>query len=647
MYKLLRYVPVTIVTLLLLVLQACHSDGVRQIPVRDFFRTPDKGAFKISPDGNYVAYFKAYQKKKNLFIHDLTTDKDTMVTSFTDYPVQDYSWTYGNHIIFTQNVDKNETRPQAAGGKPLPVQFRMYALDVPSMRVRTLLIQDNAIVRIVQTKNRKYPEMITITSNKRDSSAVDVYRLSLRTGELVPYIINPGNISSWYPDQDGVIRLAKATDGVDESILFRSNESAPFKTIIKNNFKTTVIPIAFSGVKNHFYAISNVGRDKSALVEINADNGGEVNVMFASDNADITDWGYSKFRHLMESVSWEAAKQQTHFLSDNVEKIYNDLGELLKGSKVQIVDRDSSENKFIIKSYTDRDPGSNYLYEPDTKKLTKLGDYNPSLKPEELCEMKPVSFKTSDGLQINGYLTLPLGKGNTNLPVVVMPHGDPFFNGRNGWGYNAEVQFLANRGYAVFQLNFRGTPGYGKAFHSAGFKQAGGLIQQDITDGVKWLIAQKIANPKKIAIMGNGFGGFSALYGIANHPELYNCAVVQSGLISYFNYFKDVPPFLKNKLQMMYEMVGNPVTDAEQFRAISPGFHADKIKTPLIIFQGGRDRSANIAELKQYVSQLIRQKAPVTFVFKENERTFFNDESKMKMYTDIEKFLDNNMRVKP
>jgi len=645
-YKLLRYVPVAIVTLLLLVLQACHKDGVRQIPVRDFFRTPDKVSFKISPDGNYISYLKVYQKKKNLFIHDLTTDKDTMVTAFTDYQVQDYSWTYGNHIIFTQNVDKNETMPKSPDGKPLLVQFRMYALDVPSMKVRTLLIQDNAVVRTVQTKNRKFPEMITITSNKRDSLTFDIYRLNIRTGELKPYIINPGNITSWYPDQDGVIRLAKSTDGVDESILFRTKEETPFKTVIKNNFKTAVDPIAFSGVKNNFYALSNIGRDKSALVEINADDGKEVHVLFASDKADITEFGYSKLKHLMESVSWEAAKQQTHFLAKDMEHIYSDLGELLKGSKVRVVDRDSLENKFIINSFTDRDPGSNYLYEPATKKLTKLGDYNPSLKPEELCEMKPVSFKASDGLQINGYLTLPQGKGNTNLPVVVMPHNGPF-NGRNGWGYSAEVQFLANRGYAVFQLNFRGTTGYGKAFHSAGFKQVGGLIQQDITDGVKYLIAQKIANPKKIAIMGSGYGGFSALYGIANHPELYNCAVVQSGLINYFNYIKDVPPFLMTRLQMMYEMVGNPVTDADQFRAISPVFHADKIKTPLIIFQGGRDQRTNITELKQFVSQLIRQKAPVTFVFKENERTFFNDESKMRMYTDIEKFLDNNMRVKP
>jgi dipeptidyl aminopeptidase/acylaminoacyl peptidase len=193
--------------------------------------------------------------------------------------------------------------------------------------------------------------------------------------------------------------------------------------------------------------------------------------------------------------------------------IYNDLSGQLKGSKIRNMDRDSASKKFIINTYTDRDPGSYYLYEPDNKKLTKIGDTNPGLTPEELCAMEPVTFKAGDGMQINGYLTLPLNKAKTNLPVVVLPHDGPW--GRDSWAYNSEVQFLANRGYAVFQVNYRGSTGYGKAFYSAGFKQVGGKMQQDITDGVKWLIAQKIANPKKIAIMGGGFGGFSALYGVA------------------------------------------------------------------------------------------------------------------------------------
>jgi dipeptidyl aminopeptidase/acylaminoacyl peptidase len=240
---------------------------------------------------------------------------------------------------------------------------------------------------------------------------------------------------------------------------------------------------------------------------------------------------------------------------------------------------------------------------------------------------------------------LPQGSKITDLPVVVMPHDGPW-RSRNTWGYSDEVQFLANRGYAVFQVNYRGSTGYGKAFFSAGLKQAGGKIQDDITDGVRWLIAQGTADPKKIAIFGGGFGGFSALYGISFHPELYNCAIVQYGLINFFTYIKDVPPYLKPRLQMMYEMIGNPETDAEQLRAISPVFHTDKIKAPLLIFQGANDESANISELNQFVRQLKKQNVRVTYYLKQNERKVFrNEHNRMDMYTEIEKFLDNNMRV--
>ena len=221
--------------------------------------------------------------------------------------------------------------------------------------------------------------------------------------------------------------------------------------------------------------------------------------------------------------------------------------------------------------------------------------------------MQPVAYKATDGLTINGYLTLPLGAKKTNLPLVIMPHDGPFNNQSFWWRYDAEVQFLANRGYAVLQVNFRGSTGYGKAFHNAGFKEVGGKIQQDITDGANWLINNKTANPKKIAIMGGGFGGFSALYGLSSHPGLYNCAVVQHGLINFFTFIKDAPPFLKPYVKMMYEMVGDPETDAAQLRNISPVFHTDKIKAPVLIFQGAKDARANISELNQFVRELQKQ----------------------------------------
>jgi dipeptidyl aminopeptidase/acylaminoacyl peptidase len=632
-YRFFNYKPFAVVLLLVLVFQSCRNKQVREIPVHDFFQTPEKSIFKISPDGKYISYLKPYKEKQNLFVQDLSTGKEQRVTSFTDFQVRrDYAWTFNDQLVFSQDLNSFK-------------QIKLFALDLATMKMRVLLAQDKASMQLIHTKNKQQPDVITLSMNKRDSATFDIYRLNIRTGELKNYIVNPGNITDWYPDGDGKIRLAKSSDGVDESILYRTNEYGTFRPIIKNNFKNSVQPIAFTGEKNYFYAVSNVNRDKSALVEINADNGGDEKVVFASDKADISDFGYSKYKHRVESVSWEDAKQQTHFLNDRIKDIYNELSAQLKGNKIRITDRDSAENKFIINTYTDRDPGSYYLYQPGTKKLTKIGETNPGVTPDELCAMQPVSFKAGDGMVINGYLTVPQGKDKTNLPVVVLPHDGPW--NRDSWRYNSEVQFLANRGYAVFQVNYRGSTGYGKAFYSAGFKQVGGKIQDDITDGVKWLIAQKIANPKKIAIMGGGFGGFSALYGVSFHPELYNCAIVQHGLINFFAYIKDVPPFFKSRIKMMYEKVGNPETDADLFRAISPEFHPDKIKLPVMIIQGGRDPRANITALNQFVRELQHRKVPVTYMFKDNERAFFNEHNRMLMYTEIAKFLDNNMRVKP
>jgi dipeptidyl aminopeptidase/acylaminoacyl peptidase len=615
-------------------LSACKQKAAL-IPVIDFFKTPEKISYRISPDGRYISYLKPYKDKQNLFIQSLEGGKEQMATAFTDYSIRgDYFWTYNNEIVFFQDIITND-------------EIRMFALDVSTLKTQIIISPKK--VRIATVGRDKHePDIVSIRMNKRDSANFDIYRLNIKTKELTPYLVNPGNITQWYPDADGRIRLVRASDGVDETILYRANDNEPFKPIIANNFKTSVKPIAFTGEGNYFFALSNVNRDKSALVEINAEDGKERKVIFASDHADIQDYQYSKNKHKIELVTWDAAKPQKHFLDPEIESIYTKLSTELKGNEINIADRDSAENKFIITTYTDRNPGSYYLYEKNIDKLTKLGDINPALKPDELCVMQPISYKASDGIIINGYLTLPHGSKTTNLPVIVMPHDGPF--GNNGWGYNPEVQFLANRGYAIFQVNYRGSTGFGKAFYSAGFKEVGGKIQQDITDGVNWLIKNKTANPKKIAIFGGGFGGFSALYGLSFHPGMYNCAIVQHSLINFFTYIKDAPPFLKPLVQMTYERVGNPETDANQLRMISPVFNIKKIRAPLLIFQGARDNRANISELNRFVRELQKQNGSdkVKYFLKPRERAFFrNQVNRTEMYAEIEKFLNENMRVQP
>jgi len=621
---------------LLFGLNACNKPEKAAIPIINFFKAPEESDYKISPDGQYVSYLKPYKDKLNIFIKSLADGSEKMATSFTDYSVRgDYFWTYNNKIVFFQDlISVDETK--------------MFVLDIPTLDITNLLSsREKGRINFV-SKNRLEPDVLTIRMNSRDPANFDVYRINIKTRALTTYLINPGNITQWYPDDDGTIRLVRESDGVNESILFRENDHAPFKKIIANNFKTTVVPVAFTGEKQYFYALSNVDRDKVALVEINAEDGKERNVVYSCANADIQNVEYSKIKHRLELLSWQDPGIKKYFLSKYIQYIYNKIAHDLPGYEINITDRDTNENKFIVSCYTDRNPGSFYLYLKDSSKLVKLGDVNSVLKPGELCPMQPVSYKASDGMMINGYLTLPLGPKKTNLPLVVMPHDGPF-NQSFLWGYYPEVQFLANRGYAVLQVNYRGSTGFGKAYHSAGFKEVGGKVQQDITDGVHWLIQNKTANPKNIAIFGGGFGGFSALFGLSFHPGLYNCAVVQHGLINFFTYIKDGPPYLKPYANMTYEMVGDPEKDAVQLRAISPVFHTDRIKAPLLIFQGAKDLRANISELNQFVRELQKQNgnAKVKYFLKQNERTIFRSEvNRMEMYSEIESFLDKNMHVK-
>jgi dipeptidyl aminopeptidase/acylaminoacyl peptidase len=259
-----------------------------------------------------------------------------------------------------------------------------------------------------------------------------------------------------------------------------------------------------------------------------------------------------------------------------------------------------------------------------------------------MAEMKPVQYKARDGLLINGYLTLPLGKDPKNLPVIVNPHGGPWV--RDVWGYNPEVQLLANRGYAVLQMNYRGSTGYGRQFWEASFKQWGKTMQDDITDSVQWLVKQGIADPKRVAIYGGSYGGYATLAGVAFTPDLYAAAVDYVGVSNMFTFMKTIPPYWKPFLDQMYEMVGDPVKDKELLTAVSPALHTDRIKTPLFVAQGANDPRVNKAESDQIVENLRKRGVPVEYMVKDNEgHGFHNEENRFDFYTAMEGFLSKHL----
>ncbi|MFN3940952.1 MAG: alpha/beta hydrolase family protein, partial [Chitinophagales bacterium] len=322
-----------------------------------------------------------------------------------------------------------------------------------------------------------------------------------------------------------------------------------------------------------------------------------------------------------------------------LEKIKNQLA---YDSEFYITSNNIEEELLIVRTISDRSLGNYYIFHCNTGVLTHLANVSPWLTPETLSKMEPIQYKSSDGMLIHGYLTLPHNTQSRPLPVVVNPHGGPW--ARDIWSFQPDVQFLANRGYAVLQVNFRGSTGYGRKFLEASFKQWGKKMQDDITDGVLWLIEQGIADKDRIGIYGGSYGGYATLAGLAFTPDLYACGVDYVGVSNLFTFMQTIPPYWKPYLEMMYEMVGHPEADKQLFQETSPVFHADKIKAPLFIAQGAKDPRVVKAESDQMVEAMRNNGVEVKYMVKENEgHGFANEENRFEFYAEMEAFFNEHL----
>ena len=613
---------------------SCKQENkIAVIPVNDFFKSQDKANYRISPDGKSISYLKLQDKKQNLFVEDIETGKVVQLTKLREKNINFYSWVSNNELIYYK--EKPGERYQSD----------LFIINREGENERQLSTNGQSKIRVLEDQLID-DKFLLVLSNKRDSTVSDVYRLNVRNGKMEMAAQNPGNITNWMTDNRGKLRMAISSDGVNETLWYRETENGIFKALLTNNFKTTLMPVAFSESEpNVIYAISNMNRDKNALVSLDCSTGKEKSVLFANDTLNVVDAEYSRQKGKMDYVVYETWKKQKHYLDNDAKLLYEKLDRLFPNTESRILDKDKSENVFIVRTFTDKNPGSYYLYNVKTGALKKLSDINSAIKVDQMCEMKPISYTSRDGLKINGYLTLPLNKEAKNLPVVVMPHNGP--GQRNSWGFNAEAQFLANRGYAVLQVNYRGSTGYGKSFYAAGFKQWGGKIQDDVDDGAKWLIDQQIANPQKIAIYGSGFGGYIALNGAIKSPTLYKCAASNSGVLNLLSYIKSIPPFLKSNLEMYYDIVGNPDTEIDYMRQASPIFHSDKVNIPIFITQNPKDPRINANDAIQFVKELKKRNVAVTYYEKPDAQfAMSREEVRQKVYAALEQFLEVNLKKK-
>jgi dipeptidyl aminopeptidase/acylaminoacyl peptidase len=598
------------------------------IPLEDFFRKPERVMLRLSPNGKQLAYLEPHRRRLNLVVRDLATGETRRVTDATERDIGGFIWANDERLIYVQDRGGDEN-------------FRLYAvgrdgsnpLDLtPFERVKCDLIDDL----------EDNDDEILFQMNRRTPEVFDVYRLNVHGGEMQMIAENPGNIQTWFTDHDGRLRLAATTDGVNTSILYREDEDRPWRTVATYDFKEFARPCLFTFDNRGIYVTSNVGRDKAALFAYDLESGKESELIFEHPEVDVSRLLYSKRRKTITGSAYEVDRIEFGFFDDEMKRIHSYLEGKLPGYVNQLTSHSRDETRFIVHSGSDRTMGGYHLLDAEKMELTKLFDISPWLDERQMAPMRPVRYRTHDGLTVRGYLTVPPGGQPAKLPTVVNPHGGPW--ARDSWGFDPEVQFLANRGYAVLQMNFRGSAGFGRAFLEASFRQWGLTMQDDITDGVRWAIDQGIADRDRVAIYGGSYGGFAALSGLTKTPELYACGISYVGVSNLFTWIAAIPPYWKPYLEMLYEMVGHPEEHAGQFRSTSPYFNAERIRVPLFVVQGANDPRVRKEESDQIVEALRQRGVEVEYLVKENEgHGFQNEENRFEFYRAMERFLERHL----
>ena len=607
-----------------------------------FFGNPEISTAQISPDGRFIAFRKPYKGTLNIWVKgiDEPFEKARPVTADTVRPVPGYFWTRdGKAILFVQDRGGDENYNLYAvdpAASPAPGR------DTPPARDLTKI--SGVAVRIVAVPKGD-PDVVYIALNDRDKTWHDLDRLRISTGERTLVRRNTDRVASWVLDEQARLRLAvRTTDKGDTEILrVDSTGMTPVYTVSVFEGAT---PFRFHEDGQRVYMETNKGDvDLTRLVLFDPETQTETPV--ESDPEGRVDFGgaiFSDRTGRLVGTAYQDDRTRIYWRDSSYARDYRLLRQRFPGRDVNFSSATTDERKFLVAATSDVEPGEIYLFDRDTKRVTFQYRVRAKLPRAPLARMTAIRYRSSDGLEIPAYLTLPKGVAAKNLPLVVVPHGGPW--GRDTWGYNGMAQFLANRGYAVLMPNFRASTGYGKKFLNSGNKQWGGTMQDDITWGVKHLVARGIADPKRVGILGGSYGGYATLAGVTFTPDLYAAAVAIVAPSNLITLLETIPPYWEPIRVMFHERMGNPNTPEgkAQLERQSPLNHVAKIKTPLMVVQGANDPRVNKREADQIVVALRDRNYPVEYLVAPDEgHGFARPVNNMAMFMAAERFLAKHL----
>ncbi len=607
-----------------------------------FFGNPEISGAQISPDGRFIAFVKPWKETRNIWVKKTEEPYSAarLVTADPKRPIPAFFWSRDSrYILFVQDRDGDENYNVYAVN---PADSAPAGSEAPPARNVTDAKGARALLYSVPVSD---PDVIYVGLNDRDPAWHDLYRVKLSTGERTLLRQNTDKVSSWVFDRNGTLRLATRTADNGDTEILRVDEKAFTKVYSCTVFETCG-PVAFHKDGQRAYMMTSRGDvDLTRLTLFDPASGKEE--LVESDPLKRVDLGGAQFSDRTGDLlftQYSDDSTRLYFKDKSLEADYQWIKKQLPGLDVSLVSSTADERKWMVVASGDREPGARYLADRDKKTVVQQYRVFEKLPRPALADRRPIRFKSSDGLEIPAYLTLPKGLAGKNLPLIVVPHGGPW--ARDMYGWDAMAQFFANRGYAVLQPNFRGSTGYGKTFLNASNNEWGQKMQDDITWGVKHLVAQGIADPKRVGILGGSYGGYATLAGVAFTPDVYAAAVSIVGPSSLLTLLESIPPYWEAARKMFHARMGDPTTPEgkKQLERQSPLYSAQKIRTPLMIVQGANDPRVKKAESDQIVIALRDRKFPVEYLVAPDEgHGFARPVNNMAMFASIEKFLAKHL----
>jgi len=595
------------------------------IPRQVLFGKPERVDPKISPDGKYLAYRAPDEHNVlQVWMRTVGQQDDKKRTADKKRGIHGYGWLYdGEHLAYGQDADGDEN-------------WHLYTVNPTSGIIRDLTPFQGIQARFVAA-DPDFPNELLVALNLKDRRRHDVYRINLKTGAVEFDTENPGNVIGWTTDRQLKVRAATATTpGGGFEVLVREATDQPWKTMRHWGPDDQGGAVSFSADGKTLHIRGSHDANTVRLLALHVATGGET-VIAEDPQYDVSELFIHPITRVIQAVGFHRDKPEWQVLDLSVAADFDALARIHKG-RFGISTRTLDDHTWLVFYITDDGPVYYYAYDRRSKTGTRIFSHQPKLEGLALAPMQPIAYQARDGLTINGYLTTPVGIPAKDLPTVLLVHGGPWF--RDRWGYNEVVQWLANRGYAVLQVNFRGSTGYGRQFLNAGNREWAGKMHDDLIDGVDWIVKQGIADPKKVAIMGASYGGYATLVGLTFTPEVFAAGVDLVGISNIITWFNSIPPYWAPLKPLFVRRVGDPEKNVEFLQLRSPLFFVDRIQAPLLIGQGGNDVRVVQAESDQIVDAMRQANKPVEYVVYTDEgHGLVRPENRLHFVAKAEEFL--------